>query len=115
MIIVDTDVLVYYLIEGERTAQAHRLKKWDADWRAPALWRSEFVSVINKYVKARIYDLKRAGQVLNLAELTYGNIDMKVDMQSVLNLAVNTGASTYDAHFLALAQSSGRPLITGEK
>ena len=40
---------------------------------------------------------------------------MAIELSAVLSVAVATGASTYDAHFLALAQRSGKPLVTGEK
>lgn len=115
MIVVDTDILSYYLLEGARTAQAHRLKELDGDWRAPQLWRAEFVSVVHKNLKAKFISLPKAHEILAAAGTVFGGIDMPVEMPSVLDIAVATGASTYDAHFLALARRIGRPLVTGEK
>ena len=115
MIIVGTDILSYYLIQGERTAKAHQLKKYDGDWRAPQLWRAEFVSVVNKNLKAKIVTLAQAHEILTVAANIYSGIDMPIEMSAVLSVAAATGASTYDAHFLALAQRTGKPLITGEK
>jgi predicted nucleic acid-binding protein len=115
VIIVDTDILAYCLIQGVRTEKAHALQKIDPDWRAPQLWRAEFVSVVNKYLKGKIISLVQAHEILAAAGKSFGGIDMGVDMAAVLSIAAATGASTYDAHFLALAQRTGRPLITGEK
>jgi predicted nucleic acid-binding protein len=115
VIIVDTDILLYYLIQGERTSQAHRLKKTDGDWRAPYLWRAEFVSVVNKNLKSGFISLPESYELLNAAESIFGGIDMAVDMPAILGIAAATGAGTHDAHFLALAHRAGKPLITGEK
>ncbi|HTB22993.1 MAG TPA: type II toxin-antitoxin system VapC family toxin [bacterium] len=115
MIIVDTDILAYYLIQGERTDQAQQLKNIDQDWRAPQLWRAEFVSVVNKQLKSKRITLAQAHEILAAASSIYNGIDMVVDMSEVLDVASATGASTYDAHFLALAHRSGKPLVTGEK
>lgn len=115
MIIVDTDILSYYLIQGDRTAKAQQLKTMDGDWRAPQLWRAEFVSVVHKNLKAKKITLPEAHGLLATAARTYEGIDMAIELSAVLSVAVATGASTYDAHFLALAQRSGKPLVTGEK
>ncbi len=115
MIIVVTDILSYYLIQGERTASAHALKKVDDDWRAPQLWRAEFVSVAAKNLRSKLITLTQAQSILAAAEGAYGGIDMGIEMSAVLSVAAATGASTYDSHFLALARRTGKPLITGEK
>jgi predicted nucleic acid-binding protein len=115
VIIVDTDILAYSLIEGARSEMAHRLRKLDPDWRAPQLWRAEFVSVVNKYLKAKYFSLVDAHEVLAAATRIFDGIVMSVEMSTILSIAMETGASTYDAHFLALAQRTGKPLITGEK
>lgn len=115
MIVVDSDVLSYYLIEGERTKMARALYDADPNWTAPALWRAELASVLNKHVKARYFSLAQAREVLSTALQFFGEIDRSIDLDLAFTLAHETGASTYDAHFLALAQQCGRPLVTGEK
>jgi predicted nucleic acid-binding protein len=42
MIVVDTNLIVYFWIQGEHTALAERIMRKDAHWVAPPLWRSGF-------------------------------------------------------------------------
>ena len=45
MIIADTNLVSYLLIEGERTVAVRRVHEKDPDWKLPTLWRSEFLNV----------------------------------------------------------------------
>jgi len=49
MIVVDSNVIAYCWIHGERTALAHRLRRLDSDWHAPVLWRSELRNILTGY------------------------------------------------------------------
>ena len=50
MIVVDTNIISYLYISGERSGQVERLLSVDAHWSAPVLWRSEFRSVLARYL-----------------------------------------------------------------
>ncbi len=45
MIVVDTNVVAYFLIDGPQTPNAEHALIKDPDWFAPPLWRSEFHNV----------------------------------------------------------------------
>ena len=42
MIVVDANILIYRIVEGEMTAATLRLQEKDPDWRTSPLWLYEF-------------------------------------------------------------------------
>ena len=63
MIVVDTNVVAYLLLPGQRTATAERLLRFDAEWCAPLLWRSEFRSVLSGWLRRGRLDLATASDI----------------------------------------------------
>lgn len=53
MIVVDTNVLAYFLLPCEFSRQAEGLFERDPDWAAPILWRSEFETSLRAICDAR--------------------------------------------------------------
>jgi len=51
MIVVDTNIIAYLYISGEKSLQAEQLLSFDSLWNAPILWRSEFRNVLSQYFK----------------------------------------------------------------
>jgi predicted nucleic acid-binding protein len=51
VIVVDTNLLVYLWVHGERTLIAEAVLGRDAAWAAPVLWRSEFRNVVVNLVR----------------------------------------------------------------
>ena len=46
MILVDSNVLAYLYLPGDRPAETEALLDQDPDWAAPVLWRSEFRNIL---------------------------------------------------------------------
>jgi predicted nucleic acid-binding protein len=87
----------------------------DDDWRVPRLWRSEFRHVLLKYVRSA---LLRPEQALAIWETALQRIqpgELEVDGAQVLELAIRSGCSTYDAEFVVLAQQLQCPLLTFDR
>lgn len=115
MIVADTNILAYFLIEGERTATAQALWQADSRWRLPALWRHEFVNILATYVRAGGAPLADMQQIRQTADSLFTPMECDVAMSDVLELAVNHGISAYDAQFVALAQTFDVPLVSEDK
>ena len=53
MIVVDTNVLVQLLLPAEEAPLVEEIARIDDVWHAPALWRSEFRSVLVKQPRGK--------------------------------------------------------------
>ena len=54
MIVADTNLVAYLLIEGDQTAAARRVWERDRDWILPPLWRSEYLNVLATLVRTAL-------------------------------------------------------------
>ena len=115
MIVVDATVLSYYLIEGDFTATAVRVREQDPEWAAPELWRSELMNVLWKYVRRGDFGLELALSRFDLALDLIGPRTYAVAAAEVLPLAVASGCSAYDAQYVALALQLGVKLVTHDR
>jgi len=115
MIVVDTNVIVYLLIQGNRTRDAERVLARDPDWVAPLLWRSEFRNVLTLYMRQRSMSLAECLETAADAEVLMQGKEYEVSLTQVLTLAAGSRCSAYDCEFLALAQALGVPLVTADR
>jgi predicted nucleic acid-binding protein len=114
MIVVDTNVIAYLWLPGQRTAAAERLLKTDPDWNAPLLWRSEFRNVLAGYLRRRYLKLETALQIADGAEEQMRGREFSVPSAQVLARAEESGRSAYDCEFVVLAEELGVALITSD-
>jgi predicted nucleic acid-binding protein len=112
VIVVDTNVISYFFINGDYTDFAEYLLKKDDEWHAPILWNSEFRNVIASHMAYKAMSLAKALQLANKAESLMMGKEHTVNSESVLRLASSSKCSAYDCEFVALAQALGIPLIT---
>jgi predicted nucleic acid-binding protein len=114
VIVVDTNVLVYFLMPGEHTAQADRVFHRYPMWVAPLLWRSEFRNVLAVYMRRRLLSRDQALQLMDHAERLMQGREYEVSSARVLSLVAGTRCSAYDGEFVALAGDLGLPLVTSD-
>ena len=114
MIVVDTNVLAYLLLPGERTEQAERVFRRDPVWAAPRLWRSEFRNVLIVYMRRGLLALDQALQLMDTAESLMQGREYEISSVRVLSLVAGTQCSAYDGEFVALAQDLGLSLVTSD-
>ena len=112
MIVVDTNLLVYLFVQGNRTGEAEAVLKRDGLWAAPWLWRSEFRNALIGLVRRGDVLMEEAVQVTDVAERWMQGREYVVTSTHVLELAEESGCSAYDCEFVALAQDVEAPLVT---
>lgn len=115
MIVVDTNVIAYLFIRGDFALQAESWLKFDRDWAAPLLWRSEMRNLLAGYLRRKQLTFEAVREIQREAEaLLIGN-EHEVDSQRVLELARDSDCSAYDCEFVALAMRLGVKLLTADK
>lgn len=114
MIVVDTNLLAYLLLPGERTAEADAVFERDPVWAAPLLWRSELRNVLATYERRGALELGVALEIMRDAERLMSGNEYAVPSERVLRTASETTCSAYDCEFAVLARDLSVPLITGD-
>ena len=116
MIVSDTNLVAYFVIPGSFTPQAQAVFATDSDWAVPALWRSEFRSVLWQHLRAGQLTMPQALRVMHFAETLFPRRrEYPVDSATVLSLAASSNCSPYDCEFVYVATTLGCPLVTGDK
>ena len=68
MIVADTNLIAYLLIDGTFTNEARAVYEKDQDWVAPSSWRSEFRNVLVLSLRHGIASFTRTLEVMEDAE-----------------------------------------------
>jgi len=111
VVVVDTNVVAYLLMVGDRTGQAQVLLARDPDWRSDAFLLVEFCNVLATYVRSRALARSQAQALIAQAEQRITTL-ASVPHAQVLLAAADYSVSAYDARFLVAAQSMRTRLIT---
>ena len=111
MVAVDTNILAYLLLEGDRTSDAQALFALDADWRSEAFLLVEFSNILATYRRQGALAGPAAASLLASAERVAGRL-VNLPHARALALAEEFGVSAYDARFLGAARVLGTRLVT---
>lgn len=115
MIVVDSNVIAYCWINGDRTPLVHRLRRRDPQWHAPVLWRSEMRSILAGYWRDRSLTEAQARQVMAAAEAGMAGREHHLSSERVFEIVGTTRLSAYDCEFVALAIALGARLVTEDR
>jgi len=115
VIVVDTNLIAYLLIDGDQTGSAEKVLLKDEHWVSPLLWRSEFRNTLVKCIRTGLLSLDAAFRIMSEAESLMAGYEYAVVSGDVLSLAGSSSCSAYDAEFVALARDLGFPLVTTDK
>lgn len=112
MIVVDTNVISYLFLRGERSESIDRLYSRDGDWIAPRLWIDEFLNVLATHERLERLGPGDAVSILNDALALLEGGTYEVPPERVLSVARRTSCSAYDSQFISLAEDRGLKLFT---
>lgn len=115
MIVSDTNLLVYLFVEGEFTQVVEDVLRDDSDWIVPNLWKHEFRNALVTLLNNDEIKKKDAISILDEAESYFEDKVFPVSSRQVIELCENSGLSSYDCEFVALAMVMDVPLITSDE
>jgi predicted nucleic acid-binding protein len=115
VIVVDTSLVAYAVLPGERTADALTLAERDPEWVAPGLWRRELRTVLATLMRVRRLPLGRALAAFDAAEQLVTDATIEPSTEECLRLAARGRVSASDAEFVLVAEALGLPLVTADK
>jgi predicted nucleic acid-binding protein len=111
VVLVDTNILAYLIIEGDRTASAQKLFERDSDWCSEAFVMVEFSNVIATYVRTAALSQPQGSRLLTEVQAHLPTLHNVVNAQA-LEAAMQYGISAYDARFISLARQLKLKLVT---
>jgi predicted nucleic acid-binding protein len=115
VIVADTNLVSYLLIEGEQTDAVRRVWTKDSAWVLPPLWRSEFLNVLATAHRAGVISQDQAMLAWQRAKALLGASEAEPLGEQVLRIAIERSVSAYDAQFVAVAEELGIRLVTSDK
>jgi predicted nucleic acid-binding protein len=114
VIVADTNLIAYFLLPGEHTAEAVAVFRKDPEWAAPLLWRSELRSVLAHYLRRNVLSLQQALETMADAETMLQGREYTLPSEPIIRLAAESPCSAYDCEFIALAEELGVSLVTSD-
>jgi predicted nucleic acid-binding protein len=113
-VIVDTNVVAYYLLATEPFVEEVRTF-WHRplELAAPALWEAEVSNVLWMAARRGIIDKRMALRQLGLAaQLGIRSVPIRRLWRGALTRALNSNIAAYDTLFVELAVRERKPLVT---
>ena len=115
MIVVDTNILVYFFVLGPHTDTVSQVRAADSDWHAPLLWQSEFRNAMTGYMRRGETTLVHAVSTIRRATSVMDGHGHEVDSADVMQLVSQSSCSSYDCEFVALAEELNVSLVTSDR
>jgi predicted nucleic acid-binding protein len=115
VIVVDTNVISYLLIRGDRSEAVDRLLDADGEWIAPRLWIDEFLNVLATYERNGLLSADQTAPILIDALSLMEESSYEIPPERVLSVARRTTCSAYDSQYIALAEDLGLKLYTCDR
>ena len=115
MIVVDTNVMVQFVMKGPHSIDADLLMDLDPEWAAPRILMIELRNVLLGFVRRGTINAEEAKTMNAGAAGILENRVFSVPGSQVFDAAMECDLSAYDAEFVALARLLGAQLATLDK
>ena len=115
MIVIDTNVMVYLLTGSGRAEDAALLLAKDPEWAAPPILLSELRNVMVGLLRRGQIQDQDAVDICEDAQEVLGDRVASVPAPPVLDTAIQSKMSAYDAEFVVLARRLRVPLVTADQ
>ncbi len=116
MIVVDTNIIAYFLIRGDRLSEiVDSLYDADPDWVSPRLWLDEYLNVLATHVRNGGLQAHLSVELLSDAIDLMKGRSFEVIPDRVLSVANRIGCSAYDAQYVSLAEDMGLQLYSFDR
>jgi predicted nucleic acid-binding protein len=113
MIVADTNLIAYLLINGPYTAAAEAAFNRDDAWIAPPVWRHELLNVLATSVREKFLAMSQAQQIWTKSFSFVEEVP--VEPLAVLELAAQSRFATFDCYYIVLARQLGTRVVTADK
>ena len=115
MIVADTNLIVYLLIESEQTMFAELCGKRDPFWCAPAVWRHEFIKALSQHIRLRGLVMDDALKALKTTDDLIETVSLRGMDEQIMQWSADHGLAGYDAEFAIAAEKLDVRLVTADK
>lgn len=115
MIVVDSNVVAYLLIDGPKTSAARSLLALDPDWHTEAFALVELTNIFATSIREDRLGLAASLRLLSEAESVLEGGIHAVVHSDALSLAHRFRITAYDARYLAIALGLDVPLVTEDR
>ncbi len=112
MIVVDTNIVVHFVLGSAETARMEALRVKDNQWLAPALLRYELLNVLTRFMHRNLLSRDEAVRVYRRAVSTVEIDETIPDPVTILNLHQRSECTSYDCQFVATAETANLKLVT---
>jgi predicted nucleic acid-binding protein len=114
-LVVDANVLVYMLLDGEKSPAARRLHEMRPDWVCPTILRHEFMNMCATYQRAAGFSREECLALLRTGVALLSGREVDVDPEAVVGVAMDLDLSAYDAQYVAAALALKGLLVTEDR
>jgi predicted nucleic acid-binding protein len=115
VIVADTNLIIYLLIDSEQTPFAEQCGKRDPFWVAPAVWRHELINALSQHVRLRGLAMDDAMAALATADGLIETVTLRGLDEQIMRWSADHGLAGYDAEFAVAAELLDVRLITADK